>query len=73
MHLLEEFLILNTSSKSYYDNMTVTSFINIKSSSIAVENIPYRVAFYYLFSAAVYFLILSDQKHLTEFGQYAEK
>jgi len=32
--------ILSTSCKLYYDDVTVTSFINIRYSSIAVEIIP---------------------------------
>jgi len=33
-------LILNTSSEFYYDDVTVTSFINIKYDDVAVEFVP---------------------------------
>jgi len=39
MHFVEN-LILNTSCEFYYDDVTVTSYINIKYGDVAVEVVP---------------------------------
>ena len=43
-------LTVNTSCEFYYDNVTVTSFINIRYSSVPVQSIPRGTAFCYSFS-----------------------
>jgi len=46
-------LILNTSCEFYYDDVTVTSFINIRYSSVATESIAQKTAFCYQYSFLV--------------------
>jgi len=42
-------LILSTRCEFYYDDVTVTSFINIRQGRIAVESIPWGTKFCYSF------------------------
>jgi len=44
-------LILSTICEFYYDDVTVTSFINIRHRNVAIEIIPQRTAFCYSFAA----------------------
>ena len=45
IHLVGD-LILSTSCKFYYDDVTVTSFINIRYDNIAAEITPYGTVFF---------------------------
>ena len=49
MHFVQD-LILSTSCEFYYDDVTVTSFINIRYGNVAVDIIPQGTAFCYLFA-----------------------
>ena len=43
-------LILSTSYEFYYDDVTVTSFINIRYGNVAIEIIPQGTSFCYSFA-----------------------